>query len=176
MLEDSKETLRKQGPVLDQKLSRSQGSSVVGNLNIFPLGGGKIKQVQSCHCKATAPFHVSTKRRVFIHFCGHIQALSMACSQYCLCSVENTVVWLSSRPFFNFSPKDQNKEISSTRRADTVLTEEVITAAAAAAKSLQSCLTVCDPTDGSPPGSPVPGTLQARTLEWGVSPTHESEK
>ena len=37
-------------------------------------------------------------------------------------------------------------------------------AAAAAAKSLQSCLTLCDPTDGSPPGSPVPGILQARTL------------
>ena len=39
-------------------------------------------------------------------------------------------------------------------------------AAAAAAKSLQSCPTVCDPIDGSPPGSPVPGILQARTLEW----------
>ena len=36
----------------------------------------------------------------------------------------------------------------------------------AAAKSLQSCPTLCDPTDGSPTGSPVPGTLQARTLEW----------
>ena len=36
----------------------------------------------------------------------------------------------------------------------------------AAAKSLQSCLTLCDPMDGSPPGSPVPGILQARTLEW----------
>ena len=34
------------------------------------------------------------------------------------------------------------------------------------AKSLQSCLTLCDPIDGSPPGSPVPGILQARTLEW----------
>ena len=40
------------------------------------------------------------------------------------------------------------------------------TAAAAAAKSLQSCLTLCDPIDGSPPGSTVPGILQARTLEW----------
>ena len=40
------------------------------------------------------------------------------------------------------------------------------TTAAAAAKSLQSCLTLCDPIDGSPPGSPVPGILQARTLEW----------
>ena len=39
-------------------------------------------------------------------------------------------------------------------------------AAAAAAKSLQSCPTLCDPTDGSPPGSPVLGILQARTLEW----------
>ena len=36
----------------------------------------------------------------------------------------------------------------------------------AAAKSLQSCLTLCDPIDGSPPGSPVPGILQARTQEW----------
>ena len=38
--------------------------------------------------------------------------------------------------------------------------------AAAAAKLLQSYLTLCDPIDGSPPGSPVPGILQARTLEW----------
>ena len=45
-------------------------------------------------------------------------------------------------------------------------TEHMYAAAAAAAKSLQSCPTLCDPTDGSPPGSPVPGILQARTLEW----------
>ena len=38
--------------------------------------------------------------------------------------------------------------------------------AAATAKLLQSCLTLCDPRDGSPPGSAVPGILQARTLEW----------
>ena len=37
---------------------------------------------------------------------------------------------------------------------------------AAVAKSLQSCLTLCDPRDDSPPGSPVPGILQARTMEW----------
>ena len=41
-------------------------------------------------------------------------------------------------------------------------------AAATAAKSRQSCPTLCDPIDGSPPGSPVPGILQARTLEWGA--------
>ena len=39
----------------------------------------------------------------------------------------------------------------------------------AAAKSLQSCPTLCDPTDGLPPGSPVPGILQARVLEWGTT-------
>ena len=41
-------------------------------------------------------------------------------------------------------------------------------AAAAAAKSLQSCPTLCNPIGGSQPGSPVPGILQARTLEWGA--------
>ena len=44
--------------------------------------------------------------------------------------------------------------------------QDKLYAAAAAAKSLQSCPTLCDPIDGSPPGSPVPGILQARTLEW----------
>ena len=43
---------------------------------------------------------------------------------------------------------------------------ENVYAAAAAAESLQSCPTLCDPIDGSPPGCPVPGILQARTLEW----------
>ena len=42
----------------------------------------------------------------------------------------------------------------------------IITPVAAAAKSLQLCLTLCDPIDCSPPGSPVPGILQARTMEW----------
>ena len=43
---------------------------------------------------------------------------------------------------------------------------EDLSAAAAAAKSRQSCPTLCDPVDGSPPGSPLPGILQARTVEW----------
>ena len=62
--------------------------------------------------------------------------------------------------------------------ADEAHQELAVAAAAAAAKSLQSCPTLCDPTDGSPPGSPVPGILQARTLEWlpFPSPMHESEK
>ena len=50
-----------------------------------------------------------------------------------------------------------------TSHSNTVF---VITVAAAAAKLLQSCPTLCNPKDGSPPGSPIPGILQARTLEW----------
>ena len=45
-------------------------------------------------------------------------------------------------------------------------TGKTIALTAAAAKSLQSCPTLCDPIDSSPPGSPIPGILQARTLEW----------
>ena len=47
-----------------------------------------------------------------------------------------------------------------------IITVTLTSAAAAAAKSHQSCPTLCDPIDGSLPGSPVPGIFQARTLEW----------
>ena len=47
-----------------------------------------------------------------------------------------------------------------------ILSITLLACAAAAAKLLQSCPTLCDPRDGSPPGSPIPGILQARTLEW----------
>ena len=59
-------------------------------------------------------------------------------------------------------------EISTTIIGDfnTLLSIMNKTSAAAAAKSLQSCPTLCDPIDGSPPVSPVPGILKARTLEW----------
>ena len=58
---------------------------------------------------------------------------------------------------------------SSTLQADSLPSElpgKPAAAAAAAAKSLQSCPTLCDPRDGSPPGSSIPGILPARTLEW----------
>ena len=48
----------------------------------------------------------------------------------------------------------------------SIVEKLLYTYAAAAAKSPQLCPTLCDPIDGSPPGSPVPGILQARTLEW----------
>ena len=65
------------------------------------------------------------------------------------------------------------KTIALTRRTFvgkviSLLFNMLSAAAAAAAKSLQSCLTLCNPIDGSPPGSSIPGILQARTLEWGA--------
>ena len=63
------------------------------------------------------------------------------------------------------SIKDRNG-MDLTEAEDIKKRWQEYTAAAAAAKSLQSCLTLCDPIDGSPPGFPVPGILQARILEW----------
>ena len=60
----------------------------------------------------------------------------------------------------------QFQGIFPTQQWNLHLLHLLLAAAAAAAKSLQSCPTLCDPIDGSQPGSPVPGILQARTLEW----------
>ena len=58
-----------------------------------------------------------------------------------------------------------NKGCTQPQLSSSLLSEPKVIGTAAA-KSLQSCPTLCDPIDGSPPGSPVPGILQARTLEW----------
>ena len=63
-------------------------------------------------------------------------------------------------------PDPENKPASPALASGFFTSESFTPAAATAAKSLQLCLTLCDPIDGSPPGSPVPGILQARTLEW----------
>ena len=64
----------------------------------------------------------------------------------------------------NKENKDERSGFEMIQRNDSSYSHTA--AAAAAAKSLQLCPTLCDPIDGSPPGSPVPGILQARTLEW----------
>ena len=72
------------------------------------------------------------------------------------------------------SPMKQHNQSSRVLPASSTLCAEIRaqfnsqgpTEAAAAAKALQSCPTLCDPTDSSPPGSPIPGIPQARTLEW----------
>ena len=72
-----------------------------------------------------------------------------------------------SPPAFNLSQhQGLFQGVSSSHQVAKVLEFQLQHAAAAAAKSLQSCPTLCDPIDGSLPGSPVPGILQARTLGW----------
>ena len=71
-----------------------------------------------------------------------------------MCTVGKTVNWYSHY-------RKQYREVSKIKKKAAAAA-----AAAAAAKSLQSCPTLWDPIDGSPPGSPIPGILQARTLEW----------
>ena len=78
-----------------------------------------------------------------------------------------TIIWKTE----NYSTLvDEETEVQRVEVAKPSCKEEVDlhSAAAAAAKSIQSCPTLCDPIDGSPPGSTLPGTLQARTLEWGA--------
>ena len=73
---------------------------------------------------------------------------------------------LDNIPLSQQKKAGQRKACTGTEMAQVIIHVIPYSAAAAAAKSLQSCLTLCGPTDGSPPGSPVPGILQARTLEW----------
>ena len=70
---------------------------------------------------------------------------------------------LDSKDFKPVNPKGNQPKVF-MGRTDTET--ENSNSLDATAKSLQSCPTLCDPTDGSPPGTPVPGILQARTLEW----------
>ena len=69
------------------------------------------------------------------------------------------------KPHISTMWQSQKGKIMETVKRSKV-TRCYVYAAAAAAKSLQPCPTLCDPIDGSPPGSPIPGILQARTLEW----------
>ena len=74
--------------------------------------------------------------------------------------------WKQCQTLFWGAPKSLQMVIVAMKLKTVAPWKESYDQPAAAAKSLQSCLTLCDPRDGSPPGSPFPGTLQARTLEW----------
>ena len=78
-------------------------------------------------------------------------------------SSKASILWYSAFFMIQFSHPSMT---TGKTIALTIRTFVGIAAAAAAAQLLQSCPTLCNPTDGSPPGTPVPGTLQARTLEW----------
>ena len=89
-----------------------------------------------------------------------------------ICSGQQTHEKILNTPYQERNGNQSHNEIITTHLSRMAIiktktkTVSVGAAAAAAAKSLQSCPTLCDPIYGSPPGSPVPGILQARTLEW----------
>ena len=64
------------------------------------------------------------------------------------------------------SPQNPKSSLTISKTSDKLKFREILQNTKPAAKSLQSCPTLCDPIDSSPPDSPVPGILQARTLEW----------
>ena len=73
---------------------------------------------------------------------------------------------LPGKSLNSFNKKVLHKKFFENSGVIKIKEAEIIAKTAAAAKSLQSHLTLCDPIDGSPPDSPVAGILQARTLEW----------
>ena len=109
--------------------------------------------------------------RFFVLFCFFIlAALDLGCSMQNLqLQHENYQMWHVGSSFLT---RDRTHVLcfgtvwSFSRWTTREVPAVAASAAAAAAKSLQSCPTLCNPIGGSPPGSPVPGILQARTLEW----------
>ena len=106
----------------------------------------------SCYVKAS----LTTKH---LPYCRHFVFLLLLShfSHVRLCATPQTAAHQAS-PFLGFSRQEHWSGLPFPSPENA--------AAAAAAKSLQLCSTLCDPRDGSPPGSPVPGILQARTQEW----------
>ena len=87
--------------------------------------------------------------------------MCVATSDKVLCEwVKEEDMWMLREPPFTFS------DIRLSWSKQPVFYLNLAAAAPAAAKSLQLCPCLCNPIDGSPPGSPIPGILQARTLEW----------
>ena len=99
------------------------------------------------------------------HACSNSCPLSQWCHPNILSSVIPFSLYLQSFPASGSFPMSQFFA-SGGESIGTSASASVLSTNAAAAKSLQSCLALCNPIDVSPPGSPVPGILQARTLEW----------
>ena len=118
-----------------------------------PTSVRALKPLSLCSCPLHSPTHFSQTLGGFFRFQGFFGVfLPPLCRHYILAvpSAWNTLCLIVLL-------EDCSQRIPSF---------STYAAAAAAAKSLQSCPTLCDPIDGSPPGSPVPGILQVRTLEW----------
>ena len=127
----------------------------------------KPSLTQTCHSQQPA---ISSTRPH--HQWASVNALPLSSSQLnprpCEAGVSQPCRGLTKFPTESMSIKETLFNLPSldVKTYSAEITRTLHAAAAAAAKSLQSCLALCDPIDGSPPGSPIPGILQARTQEW----------
>ena len=156
-------------------------------LQLFPVptagaegSGGEVQSWARPHLDTSFPIYSSSS--VSNMTCGPLgwpgrdscELRSSSCSNCCSPHFVPSAILYSPSYLFKghkypkFSKSFLPQQIRGSKRGGntSVLFISFIIAAAAAAKSLQSCPSLCDPIDGSPPGSPVPGILQARTLEW----------
>ena len=127
-----------------------------------------------CHALLQGIFPTPESNQGLLHFRQILYQLSCQGSpEITICGLRRTGVWIlilcNGFSFLNLSGSSINSYIIEAEIAVPIaLPPPETTATAATAKSLQSCLTLCDPIDVSPPGSPTPGILQARVLEWGA--------
>ena len=139
------------------------------SLAISSLKSNKNKKTGGVRRKASVPLCKADLFSVIFYFIYYLKDNArifktwLKKETYCI-----TVIGLGAIVVMNkLDISSQRKGFRGLRpRYSFKVSNEPAAAAAAAAKSLQSCLTLCDPTDGNPPGSPIPGILQARTLEW----------
>ena len=119
--------------------------------------------------------HTSTYKRLYMTEPQQTESISSKMRKKTRVLTLATIIQHSfGTPYHGNQRRKKNKEFRLEKKEVKVCFQ-----IAAAAKSLQSCATLCGPTDGSPPGSPVPGTLQRQEHWSGLpfpSPMHESEK
>ena len=125
-----------------------------------------------CHALLQGIFPTQESNQGLLHFRQILYQLSCQGSpEITICGLRRTGVWIlilcNDFSFLNLSGSSISSYVIEAEIAVPIaLPPPEATTTAATAKSLQSCLTLCDPIDVSPPGSPAPGILQARALEW----------
>ena len=160
--------MRSLAPLMGDILTFDEPSCVKPITCSLPCTDTLLTQLGSWHPNARLlyygyPLHLG--RDPLPSLCHH-GALSPSVDWPYLLHLRNFGHWIFQKKRVKREKTEGNISIENKLWRDKKRQMPGSTAAAAAAMSLQSCPTLCDPTDGSPPGSPVPGILQARTLEW----------
>ena len=134
---------------------------MINTLQKMGIGGTNLNIVKAIYDKPTANIILNGEK---------LKAFPLRSGTRQGCPLSPQLFNSSGSPSYSNKRRKRNKRNPDQKRSKALtvcrLHDTIPAAAAAAAKSLQSCLTLCDPIDGSPPGSPIPGILLARTLEW----------